>query len=102
MPSEWNGLDNASFVRRALIYLVEHNKDRVLSGRLIPKHLLYCNMSWWKRLSKDDTRRVMRLLAVTCEGVRFSNQGLFVPASYVGQHSWKITWPRPRSSVSLS
>jgi hypothetical protein len=71
------------FLTRVIRKLVDQYKHLILMGRQIEKEQLYRSLSWWFRIGKDDARHVLRMMARSFEGVEFTNQGLFIPKSYL-------------------
>lgn len=71
------------FAKLVLARLIRKNRDRVLMGRVIKRQPLYLCMSWWFRFSREETRLALRSVARHFPGVRFSNQGLFIPREYL-------------------
>lgn len=71
------------FLRRVMRLLVDRYKPVILMERPILKDPLYRCFSWWFKLSKDDTKQVLRLMVQNFEGVVYSNHGLHIPKSYL-------------------
>lgn len=71
------------FLRRVLRILVKEHKHLVLMERYIRKEYLFRRLSWWFRLSKEDSKHVLRLLARNFDGVVYKNAGLHIPKSYL-------------------
>jgi len=62
---------------------VKEFKDTVMMERYILKEALFRRLSWWFRLSREDSKHVLRLLAQNFDGVVYKNRGLLIPKTYL-------------------
>lgn len=74
---------NHWFLRKILTRLLAKNQDLIVLGRYVMKNPLYSDMAVWFRLSRKETRHLLRLLTQAYPGIVFSNRGLMIPKLYL-------------------